>query len=236
MGSGPEKSPAWSRETTASFIFNQGEGRRGKGIAIHRRLIKSWQCDQSSDLFGQNATKRVHDWNFLLGFYRLGASKQLPARRLRRARSFAGLLEGTLLSVSSAAINPDFSRGRLGGLGGDLADAFHLGAALGGAGCAAIFGWGINSFSRWDDGFAARCRARGGAGQAAGERAFASLAAARRHSAAFGQAEANTILTRRALILTSAPSFKSFKRIVPQVALASAVCGGARRRSAHTSA
>ena len=36
-------------------------------------------------------------------------------------------------------------------------------------------------------------------------------------------AEAKAIFTRRALILTSAPSFNSLSRIVPQVALASVV-------------
>jgi hypothetical protein len=51
-------------------------------------------------------------------------------------------------------------------------------------------------------------------------RAFVSRVAQRRHSSAKGQAKAKAILTRRALIFTSAPSFRSVSRIVSQVACA----------------
>src|ERR1700689_5332226 len=80
------------------------------------------------------------------------------------------------------------------------------------------------------------CRAlsrRGDARQVGEARALASLAAARRHSWAFGQAEAKAILTRRALILTSAPSFSSFRRIGPQAALANPVGARPIGRGAH---
>src|SRR5260370_42092153 len=85
-------------------------------------------------------------------------------------------------------------------------------------------------------GFAAVHRAAVGARQAGEPRALASLAAASRHSWAFGQADAKAILTRRAPILMSGPRFNSFRRIVPQGALANGVWARPIRRRAHNSA
>ena len=55
------------------------------------------------------------------------------------------------------------------------------------------------------------------------------------HSCAAEQAEAMAILMRRTLVFTSAPIFRSRRPIVPQVAVASSVCGRPMRRSAHIS-
>src|SRR3954465_8571929 len=54
-----------------------------------------------------------------------------------------------------------------------------------------------------------------------------------RHSAAAGQAEALAPFTRRALMRTSAPIFRSLRRIVPQVAAAAPVWASPIRRKAH---
>ena len=48
-----------------------------------------------------------------------------------------------------------------------------------------------------------------------------------------GQLEASAIFTRRTEIVTSAPIFSSLRRMVPQVATASAVPTSAIRRRAH---
>ncbi len=61
--------------------------------------------------------------------------------------------------------------------------------------------------------------------------AWARRATVRRYS--FGRAEAKAILTRRTLILTSAPGFRSFRRIVPQVALGNE-CGRAPATDAQS--
>lgn len=50
-----------------------------------------------------------------------------------------------------------------------------------------------------------------------------------------GQADANASFTRRTLIVTSAPIFSSFSRIVPQVAVASLVPASPMRLTAHMS-
>jgi hypothetical protein len=58
---------------------------------------------------------------------------------------------------------------------------------------------------------------------------------ARRKAAASGQLEAMATRMRRTLRVTRAPIFRSFRRIVPQVAVASSVPARPMRRSAVTS-
>src|SRR4051794_35055293 len=95
--------------------------------------------------------------------------------------------------------------------------------------------FGVMSEVSGAEGDAAR-GACGWAGQAGGARAaMIRRAWASRHSAAAGQAEAMATVTRRALMRTSAPIFRSLRRIVPQVAEASAVWESPIRRKAHSS-
>jgi hypothetical protein len=82
--------------------------------------------------------------------------------------------------------------------------------------------------------YAVRECCSGAAGSCQGP-ALASIAWASANSYCQGQAEAMAILTRRTLIRTQAPIFKSFSRIVLQVALANCVCASPLRRSAQSS-
>src|SRR3954464_8752232 len=82
---------------------------------------------------------------------------------------------------------------------------------------------------------AGRARA-GGAGQAGGAGGgMLRGGGGSRHSEAAGQAEAMATFTRRALMRTRAPIFRSLRRIVPHVAAASAVWESPIRRKAHRS-
>ena len=65
--------------------------------------------------------------------------------------------------------------------------------------------------------------------------AMASRRWASANSSCQGQADAIASLIRRTLMRTSAPSFSSFSRIVPQVAVANCVCARPIRRNPHNS-
>src|SRR4029077_17608819 len=85
-----------------------------------------------------------------------------------------------------------------------------------------------------DAAWVTRC---GGACQAGEARALAAAArclAAQPQVWAAGHADAIATLMRRALTRTRAPIFSSFRRMVPQVALANGVWCRAMRRKAHS--
>ena len=94
--------------------------------------------------------------------------------------------------------------------------------------------FGLRGFA----GDAALSTRRGDACQRGAARALAAWLkrrAARPHSRAAGQADAMAILTRRTETRTSAPIFRSLRRMLPQVALAKMVSARPMRRRAQSS-